>query len=921
MTRMPFTVCVNGRDSEQPPRAGQCLRTYLREQGWTGVKKGCDTGDCGACTVHVDGMAVHSCLYPAHRVDGRTVTTVEGLSTDGSLHPVQEAFARAQGFQCGYCTPGFIMTTVALSGFQPDDLPQALKGNLCRCTGYQSISRAVKATCPPGSASSVPQGHPGSTDQETRDVVTGAARFTLDEPEPEGTLHLALVRSPHRHARILDIDTRAALAVPGVRAVLTHRDAPVTRFSTALHERTEDDPPDLRVLDDVVRHVGQRVAAVIADHPAPAEEASRLVRVAYQVLPAVGTAEEAMRPGAVRVGDGPNVIAHLHRSTGDVDRGLAEADVVYDHTFTTQRVQHTALECHASRAWTDGEGRLRVHTSTQAPHLVRRRLCDIFGLDPQHVRVTAGRVGGAFGGKQEVLTEDITALACLHTGRPVQLELSRTEELTATTTRHPFTTRVTLGARRDGTLTAMRIRVTADTGAYGNHGPGVLETGCAEGLAPYRCENTAVEAFSVRTHNVPSGAFRGYGAAQVVFAVESALDDIAHRLGLDPLTMREQTCLRPADTAAFPGAGGQHALVGSALHDVLHALRQARADRHLDHERPAAHGYRVGEGLAIAAHHSVPADGHLAQAKASLAADGRYDLTTGAPEFGSCAGTALRKIAAGILGTSPARIRLHQADTDLLEHDSGGFASTAMALTGQAVTRACRELTRLLITTAADFTTTPSKDCHLAEDTVHCAGSSVPFTDLHRYAQSAGLCLQADATAAADDAELSLSVSAQWFRIRVDTDTGIISVLDSVHIADAGHIVHTEQSRSQIEGAVVQGLGCTLREELTTDPDGHITTPDLRTYSIPHFGDFPPTHVQLIGHDPTTAPRPLAELAINPIAPALANAVRDALGIRVHTLPLRPDSLWSALAAASGECRTGARRARQDSIDRGDEPS
>ncbi|MGW0423886.1 molybdopterin-dependent oxidoreductase [Streptomyces sp. NPDC003015] len=898
---MPFTVWINGRGSEQPPRAGQCLRTYLREQGWTGVKKGCDSGDCGACTVHVGGMAVHSCLYPAHRVDGRTVTTVEGLSMGGLLHPVQEAFARAQGFQCGYCTPGFVMTTAALSRSQLDDPPQALKGNLCRCTGYQSISRAMKAATRQGPPSPVPHCDPGSADPATHAVVTGAARFTLDEPEPEGMLHLALVRSPHRHARILDIDTRAALAVPGVHAVLTHRDAPVTRFSTALHERTEDDPPDLRVLDDVVRHVGQRVAAVIADHPAPAQEASRLVRVTYQVLPAVGTAEEAMRPGAVQVGDGPNVIAHLHRSTGDVDRGLAEADTVYDHTFTTQRVQHTALECHGARVWADPEGRLRVHTSTQAPHLVRRRLCDIFGLDPRHVRVTAGRVGGAFGGKQEILTEDITTLACLHTGRPVQLELSRAEELTATTTRHPFRTRVTLGARRDGTLTAMRIHVLADTGAYGNHGPGVLETGCAEGLAPYRCPNMTVDAYSVRTHNVPSGAFRGYGAAQIVFAVESALDDLAHRLGLDPLTMRERACLRPADRALFPGAGGQHALMGSALHDVLHALRKTREDRLLEHGRPAPPGRRVGEGLAIAAHHSVPADGHIAQAKASLATDGCYDLATGAPEFGSGAGTALRRIAARTLGTTPARIRLHQADTDLIEHDSGGFASTAIPLTGQAVTRACQELAELVIRAAATVTGTPPDDCRLDADTVQCAGTSVPLTDVHCHAQSAGLRVHADATALADDAELSLSVSAQWFRIAVDPDTGLISVLDSVHIADAGRIIHTEQSRAQIEGAVVQGLGCTLSEELITDSDGHITTADLRTYRIPYFGDFPPTHVQFIEHDNTTAPRPLAELAINPIAPALANAVHHALGVRMHTLPLRPDSVWSALAA---QCRS-----------------
>ncbi|MFF8882607.1 molybdopterin-dependent oxidoreductase [Streptomyces flaveolus] len=894
---MSFTVCINGQGSDQPPRAGQCLRTYLREQGWTGVKKGCDSGDCGACTVHVDGTAVHSCLYPAHRVHGRTVTTIEGFGADRRLHPVQEAFARARGFQCGYCTPGFVMTTAALADGQWDDLPQALKGNLCRCTGYRSISRAAgamsaHATESPAACRGAGRGDVG---QEAHGVVTGTARFTLDDPEPDGMLHLALVRSPHRHARILDIDARAALAVPGVHAVLTHRHAPPARFSTALHERTEDDPADVRVLDDVVRHVGQRVAAVVADRPGLAQEAVRLVRVTYQELPAVSTARQALRPGAVRVGDGPNVIAHVHRATGNVDGGLAEADVVHDRTFTTQRVQHTALECHGSRAWTDDEGRLRVHTSTQAPHLVRRRLCDIFGLAPQRVRVTAGRLGGAFGGKQEILTEDITALACLHTGRPVQLELSRTEELTATTTRHPFRTRVTLGARYDGTLTAMRIHVLADTGAYGNHGPGVLETGCAQGLALYRCPNLAVDAYSVRTHNVPSGAFRGYGAAQIVFAVESALDEVADRLGLDPLTMRQRACLRLTDQAAFPGAGGRHPSVGNALNDVMHALRQIREERRLTAAQPDPPGCRVGEGLAVAAHHGAPADGHIAQAKAALAADGCYDLTTGAPEFGSGAGRALCRIAARTLRTSPDRIRLHQGDTALLEHDTGGFASTAVPLAGQAVTRACAELARLIADAAAACTGTPPRSCHLAKDTVHCAETPVPLTDVHRYAHATGRRLSADATTAADDGDPALSVSAQWFRVGVEEHTGIIRVLDSVHVTDAGRIVHTGQSRSQIEGAVVQGLGCTLSEELTAGPDGHITTPDLRSYLIPRLGDCPATHVHLIDHDHRTPARALAELAINPIAPALANAVHHAVGVRIRTLPLRPDVVWSAL--------------------------
>ena len=582
---------VNGEPVDADPFPGQCLRTLLRETGRTEVKKGCDAGDCGACGVLIDGDPVHSCIIPAHRVAGRTVTTVSGLGTPEDLAPVQQRFVDAAGFQCGFCTAGMIVTasTATVRDADESDLPRLFKGNLCRCTGYRSIRDALA-----GHGTTEARGVPGGIGRAVRApaaerIVSGREPYTLDLTTTALT-HIAVLKSPHASARIRRIDASAALAMEGVLAVLTHEDAPDVLYSTGRHQNRLEDPDDTLVLDPVLRFEGQRVAAVVAESIGLAEAACRAIVVEYEVLPAVFDPEEARRPGAPllhgekdpeasRISEPlRNVVAQKHGELGDVDAALETAEVVVSGTWRTARVAHAQLETHATRGWLDPDGRLVLRTSSQVPYLVQAEVCRLFALHPDHVRVVAARVGGGFGGKQELLTEDLVTMAVLRTGRPAQYEFTREDEFVLGPVRHPKRVSVTLGATAEGVLTAMDVDVLSDTGAYGNHGPGVMFHGSHESLAIYRAPNRRVNTEAVYTNNPPSGAFRGYGLGAV------RLDELLN----DPVI--------GADSAERPPVGP--GVVGDQPLDPGDAVAGEVGDRALK-KRGAGRSLLVVEGLGV----------------------------------------------------------------------------------------------------------------------------------------------------------------------------------------------------------------------------------------------------------------------------------------------------------------------------------
>ena len=932
------TAVVDGAERAVDPRPGQCLRTWLRDQGAHAVKRGCDAGDCGACTVHIaqEGrkpQAVHSCIIPADRAAGSRITTLEGLAPEASEHvrasreagespslsdlreklaPVQRDFLESHGFQCGYCTAGFIMTASADDQGRGGEQGRRFKGNLCRCTGYCSIGEALEGSAQPRvteedspGTSPMPPAGPG--------VVTGTVDYTFDRPfsGDADILHAVLVRSPHAHARIRGIDSSAALAAPGVVAVLTHQDVPGdVRYSSAQHELVGDDPADTRLLDDTVRHVGQRVAVVVAESRREAERAARLVEVDYEPLPAVFDPAEALQEGApvLHPEDGSprtdalgssyfpaleprrNLLAAVEAASADVGSALADSPHTYSAQFQTHRTSHVALETHGALGWIDDAGRYTLRSSTQVPFLARRTLCRIFGLSPEQVRVFAPRVGGGFGSKQEVLTEDIVLLVLMRLAerglrRPVSLELTRTEALTATTTRHPYRIGVALGADDAGRLTAQQLEILSDTGAYGNHGPGVMFHSAHESMQIYSAPAKRVSAQVVYTNNPPSGAFRGYGLSQTLFAVDCAIDELARQLGRDPLEFKAANIVRygeplfgagtgaPDDDVEVDIRGLQQCLeiMGHQLRTgELTAAELARCEERLAEERhgfAASAGPRgdwaVGVGSAVAMIDTAPPNGHHSHAEIKPLGDGAYELRVGTAEFGNGTSTVHRQVVAEGLGTTAERILLRQSDTALVEHDTGAFASTGITVGVKASYAAALDLREQLAALGAEG------DASGLVGTGSWAGT--PRT---------------------------AAFNVHGFRIAVDRSSGTLVILQSVQAADAGTVLNEAQARGQVEGGVAQAIGAALFEEVEIDAGGRITTDILRNYHIPQMADLPKTEVHFArtrDHVGPLGAKSMSESPFNPVAPALGNALRDAVGVRLTRTPFRKDRIAAAL--------------------------
>jgi CO/xanthine dehydrogenase Mo-binding subunit/aerobic-type carbon monoxide dehydrogenase small subunit (CoxS/CutS family) len=553
---LQFTATINGRKVSRAARPHQRLLDFIREDlNLTGNKEGCGAGECGTCSVFVDGVLMKSCLLPVAKAQGTTIETIEALAKTGELSVLQKAFHKAGASQCGYCIPGMVMAATAALRSNPfadrEEIKERLGGNICRCTGYQKIfdavelARDVQNGSLPATALSEDEAEQGDfIGKNVRRIdapskVAGRLKYAGDMTMP-GMLHVQVLRSPHAHARIVSIDTSAAGAMGGVEAVITSADVP---GEDGFGVFVNDQPIMAR---GKVRYVGEAIAVVAAEDPLIAKRALSAIKVAYEALPAVFDPDQAMRPGAPVLHDyaPDNVTKHIPIRVGDVGKGFAESDLVVEETYSTQAIEHAYLEPEAGLAYVDRDGVVTIVSPDQNVTHHRHMLARIIAKPISKVRFIMSPVGGGFGGKEDMIYQGMLALLAMKTQRPVRLVFTREESIVSTAKRHPSRTVLRMGLARDGRIRALEMKMICDGGAYGLSTEGVMRKAAILAAGPYVIPNVRVDTYGIYTNNTPSGAFRSFGALQTAFATESHLDICAERLGLDPFKIRRVNAMR-----------------------------------------------------------------------------------------------------------------------------------------------------------------------------------------------------------------------------------------------------------------------------------------------------------------------------------------------------------------------------------------
>ncbi|MBN2148029.1 MAG: molybdopterin-dependent oxidoreductase [Anaerolineales bacterium] len=1000
---MELALTINGGKVDVSAAPGDTLLKVLRRLGYFGVKHGCEKGECGACTVLLDGKPINSCLYLAAQAEGHIVETIEGLGqhpeqgwklTEG-LHPLQQAFIENGAIQCGYCTPAQILAAKSLLDRNPrpseEDVRQALSGVLCRCTGYLKPVQAVlnaaavmrgetsssgigmegDSLAPhdgepvaPGMDESPPIGTPFPetatrvmpkvlvTTKETPyqrvgkpeikvdavKLAQGKPAFAADIEERllgRGILVARVLHSPYAHARLRHIDASKARALPGVAAVLTWQDLPRVVYSTAGQSDPIPGPLDTFSLDHKVRFVGDRVAFVAAESAEIAEQALRLIEVDYEPLEALLDPARAMQPGApilhdeaeyVNFADSDptrNLAAEIRIDIGDVEKGFAEADQIFEAEYAVPKVQQAHIEPHVVVTYWDEDDRLVIRTSTQVPFHVRRMLAPVLGLPVKRIRVIKPRIGGGFGGKQEVLIEDVAAHLTIATGRPVIYEMSREEEFIASRSRHPMRIRLKTGVKKDGTITANAMYALSDTGAYGCHALTVTGNTGHKAMALYvgdgiyrQSPNIRFYADIVYTNHPPAGAYRGYGVPQGYWPLERHMETMARTLGIDPIEFRLKNTLRAGELHPFSTAWSEgreprpETIQTCALEECA---RQGKAVIGWDqkfgnpewHMVPGKPHLRRGIGVALVMQGTAIPYLDMGGASIKINDDGSFNLLVGATDLGTGSDTVLAQMAAEVLGVPVEDVIVYSSDTDFTPFDKGAYASSTTYISGAAVVRAAEQVAERIRQRAGKMLGQAAERIRLADRrAIAPDGQSVTMAEVALNALHHDQQEQIMATASYMSPVSPPPFAAQFAEVTLDVETGQVTVDELVMAVDSGVIVNPVTASGQVEGGMTQALGYAVCEEMVYDEAGRARESDLREYHIFQAHEMPVLETIFVETYEPSHPfgvKAVAEIPMDGVAPAVGNAVVDAslyipgLGIQLSENPITPEKVWRLL--------------------------
>jgi aldehyde oxidoreductase len=903
---------VNGRGVEVRTDGRRRLVDVLREDlGLTGTKVGCNAGDCGACTVRLDGEQVCACLVAAGQVDGRRVETVEGLAAAGGPTALQAAFLACGGAQCGACTPGMLMAAGDLIARHPGptngEILDGLGGVLCRCTGYTSIVEAVRAAAS-GAVIDTPAPEVGAavgariarTDGLAK--VTGAERFGDDLPA-DGAWHLRAIRSPHEHARFRVGDLAPVRARhPGLARILAADDVPgQNRYG--IYATGKDQPV---LAEGYARYRGEAVLALVGDAATVASIADDELPIEWEPLPPLIGIDAALDPAAPRLHEASpgNVLIEGLVRLGDADADLAAAAATATGTFETTYVEHAYIEPEAGTARVV-DGRVEVFATTQTPYMDRDELALVLGLPEDRVRVIPSACGGGFGGKLDLSLQPLIAIAALLLDHPVRAVYPRPESMATTTKRHPARIAATFGADAEGRLTGIRVHADFDTGAYASWGPTVASRVPVHAMGPYEVRSALSTSRAVYTNGPPAGAFRGFGVPQAAIAHEALMDDLAEQLDIDPLELRARNALHRGSRTAT----SQELLASAGLPACLDALRPRwsamRADAALINE--AAKG-RVRRGVGLAAmwygigNTSLP---NPSEIDIGIRADGGVVMFSGATDIGQGSNTILAQIAADALGVPVASIERVGPDTDLTPDAGKTSASRQTFVSGNATRIAAEDLRRQLLTLAE-----ARPDATLEVDGGRVAardGETVSVVELRELPAVARDCVllgrgSYDPNTTPLDADgqgvpyETYAFGAQIAEVDVDLDLGTVKVRRIVAAHDVGRAINPTLVEGQIQGGIVQGLGMALMEAYVPG-----RTDNLHDYLIPTIGDAPEIECLLIEDAEPAGPfgaKGVGEPALVPTAPAILAAIRHATGARIDRVPATPSLVRAAILEA-----------------------